>query len=208
MLTFQSGNTQGTHVDYDELHLTGATVFGHIAVDMEKAKRSSAKYNRSRVNGETEDLEGLNDVLRWIRASNPASTPKNRKAFLNEAIKKIEDFDEATYLMTPSLQKLIVELDKDIPVEVFLYILLCPLGCCAGVSRDTVTGAYFKVIEESSNHGMSIHFLILEKRISLYKSRKYASWSCASNWYNGAFASCRIPTRIDLTPVLQLRPLL
>ena len=162
MLTFQSGNTQGTLVDYDELHLTGATVFGHIAVDMEKAKRSSAKYNRSRVNGETEDLEGLNDVLRWIRASNPASTPKNRKAFLNEAIKKIEDFDEATYLMTPSLQKLIVELDKDIPVEVFLYILLCPLGCCAGVSRDTVTGAYFKVIEESSNHGMSIHFLILE----------------------------------------------
>ena len=145
----------------DELHMTGASVFRHIGADIKEARKHSANYNRCRLNAETEDLTGLVDILRWIRENSPASTPQGRSAFMTKVFEMIEDFDQAPYLMRPSMEKLVAELDKDVPVEVFLYILLCPLGCCAGVSRDTITGSYFSTIEEPCNRGMSFHCLIL-----------------------------------------------
>ena len=83
--------------------------------------------------------------------------------------------------MQPSLEKLLLALEKG-DVDVFLYILLCPLGRCAGVSNDTVTGSFFKVIEEGAEAGLKTVFLILSQHTqNRNSSREKARCSCVMN---------------------------
>ena len=121
---------------------------------MDKAKLHSASYNRSRVTGAIENLDGLNDILLWITTGHEVvDTPDSRSTFLRTLVKMVEDYDGASYLMAPTLEVLIQELNQHTSVDVMLDILLCPLGVCAGTSRDTITGSYFTVLQESSLRG-------------------------------------------------------
>ena len=123
-------------------------------MDINIAQQHSTNYNRNRISGNAEDLAGLNEILGLIQRYPECTDTATRVAFVDELCKKISDFDGAPYIMEPSLRKLIEELENNVTVLVFLYILLCPLGRCVGVSDDSNTGAYFGVIEKPSYHGM------------------------------------------------------
>ena len=128
----------------DGIHFTGAEYFGQNKSLIEEVREYSRAYNAPRGDESIEDLSQLQFILSWIRSKNVLET---RTQFLKELCSKIRDADGAAYIMQPSLQKLLLELENG-DVDIFLYILLCPLGRCAGVSNDTVTGSFFKVIEE------------------------------------------------------------
>ena len=120
-------------------------------MDLTEARNLSLAYNSTRIAGESDDtlVAQLNDVLHWIR--NAQSTDE----FLPELAAKLLEIDGAPYIMLPSLERLEEMIQQTgQPVEVFLYVLLCPLGRCAGVSQDTNTGAYFQVIESAVDEGM------------------------------------------------------
>ena len=153
---------------------------------MEALSGHSANYNRYRRNGDMEDLRGLDAILTWVQGHLSCSNQNSRATFLSELCRRIRGYDGAPYLMEQSLEALAEVLNEGNPVDVFIYVLLCPLGRCAGVSRDTCTGSYFGVIEEPSSRGMFIHCLILQKHTSLLQNLAIGKYSCATSLFSGA----------------------
>lgn len=137
--------------------LTRASAFTQTMIPLEEARRLSCAYNAPRKEGANEDtvVALLKELLDFIDRNNFSAS------FLEEVAEKISGIDGADYIMLPALQRLSEQINNtNQSIDVFLYVLLCPMGRCAGVSGDTNTGAYFEVIEEAVENGKIMHLFI------------------------------------------------
>jgi len=150
------------------IHFTGAEFFDQNRSKIEDVCEFSRAYNAPRADDTLEDLSHLQDILSWIRSKNVLEDFDTRTQFLEDLCIKILAADGAPYVMLPSLRELLIKLEEG-DVDIFVYVLLCPLGRCAGVSRDTVTGSFFKVIEEGVEAGLKTTLLILSLAYSQWK---------------------------------------